>query len=275
MAAEAKTTWRFIDSGFQSGASNMAADVAITSCVAQNKSMPTVRIYRWQPACISLGYHQKSSDILLDRCKNDQIDVVLRPTGGRAILHADELTYAVMIPPNSEFYYPDIPRMYELISRCLIRALKNLKIPVEFERAENTPSGFNRGELSSLCYASSVMYEIGVGKRKMIGSAQRRMQNAVLQHGSILLGPEHLNITRYLSTGDDEWQERVRNYMQRHTAYLNEFADMQIDYATLGQEIKNGFSQELGVAFVNETPNTAEKELTRELLSKYSILSNT
>lgn len=274
MSARVKAAWRFIDSGFQSGDLNMAMDVAITSAVARNKVLPTVRIYRWQPACISLGFHQKTSDIVLQRCKQDGIDVVLRPTGGRAILHAEELTYAIMIPPQSEFFYPDIPRMYELISNCLIRALQNLAIPVKFDRAEKAKSGFNRSELSTLCYASSVMYEIGVGNRKVIGSAQRRMQNAVLQHGSILLGPRHLDIIHYLSQGDDEWRARVRNYMQRHTAFLNEFSDSHIDYTILGRQIRDGFAEELQVEFVEQELTDNERKEMNALRSKYLILSN-
>lgn len=239
--------WRVIDSGALSGAQNMAIDEAIAAYNTQMDALPTLRLYAWKPCAISLGFHQSLEDIHLDRCRNDGIQVVVRPTGGRAVLHAEELTYAVVIPKSSVFYHDKILTVYETISRALLEAFHRLNISADFERAGRTPNNFSRGELSSLCYASSVQHEIGVGGRKLVGSAQRRIDGVILQHGSILIGPKHLDLTYYLDQGDDKWRAAVRRYMERHTVCLNELSTKPVHYASLADAIQRGFESQLGI----------------------------
>ncbi len=239
--------WRVIDSGALSGAQNMAIDEAIAAYNAEKNALPTLRLYAWDPYAISLGFHQSFQDIHLDRCRQDGIQVVVRPTGGRAVLHAEELTYAVVIPKSSAFYHDQILAVYETISRALLEAFHQLDISADFERAARTPKNFSRGELSSLCYASSVQHEIGVGGRKLVGSAQRHIDGVILQHGSILIGPKHLDLTRYLNQGDDKWRNAVRRYMERHTACLNELSTEPVSYASLADAIRDGFESQLGI----------------------------
>ena len=250
----------------------MAADMAIAEAVAAGDAPPTLRTYRWKPATISLGFHQSSDDIDLKPCESQGIDVVLRPTGGRAILHADELTYSVAIPPDSRFYFPDIKSVYNVISEGLVHSLQKLDIPVEFERAAKTPKDFSRGELSTLCYASSVVYEIGIAGRKLVGSAQRRIQNGVLQHGSILIGPEHLNVVDYMAKGDDRWHKAVRRYMEKNTAYLNEFRSAPIGFADVERAIVSGFPNALDISFEPGELTAAERQRTQALLKDFRIL---
>jgi lipoate-protein ligase A len=266
------TQWRFINSGKLTGAQNMALDMAMTEAVARGEALPTLRVYAWQPHAISLGYHQSENDIELETCKKDAVDVVLRPTGGRAILHANELTYAVSIPPTSPFFDKDILAVYDVISRCLVASLKVLDINVDFERARKTPKDFSRGELSSLCYASSVQYEISIGKRKLVGSAQRRINGSVLQHGSILVGDEHLQITKYLAAKNEAWRERVKKYMEKNTASLSEVTDKELTYDVMANALKHGFQNELGIQFVEDNLSAAELEHAGTLEPKFSIL---
>ncbi len=256
------------------GAQNMALDMAMTEAVARGDALPTLRLYAWQPHAISLGYHQSEDDIELDTCKKDGVDVVLRPTGGRAILHANELTYAVSIPPTSPFFEKDILAVYDVISRCLVASLKTLDINVDFERARKTPKDFSRGELSSLCYASSVQYEISIGKRKLVGSAQRRINGSVLQHGSILIGDEHLHITKYLTAKNEAWRERVKKYMEKNTASLSEVTDKTLTYELLANALRQGFQQELEIVFVESELGADELEHAKQIESKFSILDN-
>ncbi len=246
----------------------------MTEAVARDEALPTLRVYAWQPHAISLGYHQSEQDIDLKTCKKDRVDVVLRPTGGRAILHANELTYAVSIPPSSPFYDKDILAVYDVISRCLVASLKTLEINVDFERARKTPKDFSRGELSSLCYASSVQYEISIGKRKLVGSAQRRINGCVLQHGSILIGEEHLQITKYLAAKNEAWRERVKKYMHNNTASLSEITTKALSYEVMVNALRQGFRDELGIEFVDSEMSAAEVEHARKIESKFSILKN-
>lgn len=251
---------------------NMALDMAVTSAVAEGTAPATLRVYGWKPFAISLGYHQSEKDIELEQCRTDGIDVVLRPTGGRAILHAHEITYAVSLPPSSPFFAQDVQSVYKVISRCLVASLNRLGISVEFERALKTPKDFSRGELSTLCYASSVQYEISVGGKKLVGSAQRRINGSVLQHGSILIGEEHLHITKYLAAKNDAWRERVKRYMQKNTISLNQVSDKALNYNILANALKQGFEQELGITFANQDLTQAEMAHAQSLTSKFSIL---
>jgi lipoate-protein ligase A len=90
--------WRLITSGYGDGPRNMAVDEAILEAVAAGESPPTLRFYAWQPPCVSLGYRQPANVVDVERCAAAGWDVVRRPTGGRAILHVDELTYSVVAP---------------------------------------------------------------------------------------------------------------------------------------------------------------------------------
>lgn len=245
----------------------------MTQAVAENRSPATLRLYGWRPWAISLGYHQSETDVDLERCRAQGVDVVLRPTGGRAILHADEVTYAVAMPPSSPFFSNDIQSVYEVISRCLVASLELLGIPAEFDRAGKTPKDFARGELSTLCYASSVQYEIGIGSRKLVGSAQRRIQGSVLQHGSILLGDAHLAVTDYLAAKNNAWRERVKRYMSNNTISLNQQSP-KVTYAALVGALETGFQRTLGIQFVHDQISDAEWQHARQLLKKFSILAN-
>ena len=259
--------WRLIDKGSAPGLYHMSTDMAMAK-LARQINIPTLRLYTWNPPAISLGYHQSCDDIDLQRCSRDNIDVVVRPTGGRAILHHHELTYAVVLAPTHPLYHEDIRAVYEWVSRCLTTGLKQLNIPVTFDRVSGTPKDFNKGDRSSLCYASSVQYEIRAGSRKLVGSAQRRVNQAVLQHGSILIGPEHLNIVKYLNRGDDSRKNSVGRYMQRHKAYLQEFAP--VDVKQVREAVIYGFEKELGIRFEPGDLSEAEVKLAQDLQQRFS-----
>ncbi|MDZ7724293.1 MAG: lipoate--protein ligase family protein [candidate division KSB1 bacterium] len=263
--------WRLIDGESAPGTHHMAVDMAMAQLSAP-LNIPTLRLYTWNPPAISMGYHQSLSDIDIQKCERDGIDVVIRPTGGRAILHDQELTYAVVLPPDNPCYHKDIRAVYELISRCLTNGLEKLNVPVRFERAVRTPKNFNKGDKSSLCYASSVQYEIRVGSGKLVGSAQRRVNNSVLQHGSILIGPGHLKIIDYMTRGDAAWKKSVHRYMQRHTACLQEF-DPGIDTEQVRRAVIEGFKNELDIAFEPGDLTDSEKQRAEQLQPRFSALS--
>jgi len=258
-------TWRYINTGPLDGATNMAIDMALAQCMTLNGHYPVLRVYGWNPPAVSLGYHQKLLDINKDLCRQDGIDVVFRPTGGRAILHGDELTYAVILPKSGYFAGADIHKIYELISRCLISALNSLDFKVSFDRAEATPHDFSRGELSTLCYAAAIRYEICYQKKKLVGSAQRQFENAILQHGSILIGPYHLELTRYLAQNDAERRRQIREFLENKTVCLNDISNHPVTFSELAVAVKNGFSRELDIKFL-------DTELTERELEKVHFL---
>jgi lipoyl(octanoyl) transferase len=268
------STWRFIDSGSLPGSYNMAADMAMTLAAARGEQPATLRVYNWQNPTISLGYHQSEQDIDLDRCREEGVDVVFRPTGGRAILHQNEVTYAVVLPPASPFYAPEIQSVYEFISRCLVRALRLLDVDVDFERSKKSPADFAHEELSTLCYASSIKYEISIDGRKLIGSAQRRINHGVLQHGSILVGDEHLNITRYLTVRDERLRRLIRDYMEKNTISLQQARKTAFNKSQLVSSLRRAFAEELGIQFVDASLSENEHREALSLQSKFAVLEN-
>ncbi|MDZ7315937.1 MAG: lipoate--protein ligase family protein [candidate division KSB1 bacterium] len=273
MSGSADELWRFIHYGALPGAYNMALDMAMTLAASRGETLPTLRIYGWKVPTISLGYHQSEQDLDLDRCREDGVDVVYRPTGGRAVLHQNEITYAVVLPPSSRYFSDHILTIYELISRCLVRGLRCLGAPVDFERKKRTPQ-FNGPDPAALCYASSAQYEIVIGNRKLVGSAQRRISNGVLQHGSILIGEEHLNITRYVAVRDDSQRLRLRSFMERRTVVLNQVLPHGVDKRQAALCIRDAFADELGIRFLDGEPTPNEHEEAMRLLERFSIVSS-
>lgn len=261
-------TWRFINSGYLDGATNMAIDLALARCMLSNSHYPILRVYGWNPPAISLGYHQKTDDIDVAKCRSDGIDVVFRPTGGRAILHAEELTYAVILPKSSRYYFKEIGKVYEMISLCLTSALHQLNLQVKFERARFTPGNFSRGELSAMCYASTVQHEISYKGKKLVGSAQRRFDHVVLQHGSILIGHKHLDLVKYLVNGNLQRRDQIRDFLQSKTICLNDISHSNIAFSQLANVIKTGFENELDIKFLDTELTKRELETVQAVAGR-------
>ncbi|MFO7654538.1 MAG: biotin/lipoate A/B protein ligase family protein [Candidatus Krumholzibacteriia bacterium] len=155
---------------------------------------PVLRLYRWSPPAVSIGYHQDQADFPLERARVLGWDVVRRPTGGRAILHAEELTYAVVAGSPSPLFGSSLHSSYARINEALLAFLSDLGIAGEIS------SGESRAEArGTVCFQSAGQYEVRVGGRKLVGSAQRRSERAFLQHGSILFGPAHADLVRCLA----------------------------------------------------------------------------
>ncbi len=265
--------WRFIDDGDLPGAFNMAVDMAMTMAAARGEAPATLRLYGWRAPTISLGCHQSEEDIDPERCRRDGVEAVFRPTGGRAVLHYNEVTYAVVLPPSSPFYAADIMSVYALVSRCLVNALQRVGAPVDFERGKKPTADTGR-DLAALCYASASQYEIVVQGRKLVGSAQRRINNGALQHGSILIGNEHLDIVEYLSGLTDHQRKRLRQAMERRTITLNRACPHPPQRHEVRRAVKEAFTEVLGIRFVEEPLSANERREAENLAKRFSILEN-
>jgi len=261
--------WKFLDTNFSDCHTNMAIDEAMARYANEKRSnsCATLRTYHWLPYAISLGYHQSIEEIDLDRCRQDGVDVVIRPTGGRAILHAEELTYAVVIPSHSKFFDESIVNVYGILSRAIVSGLKELKVGVEFEQVSSTSEDFSKGKHSMLCFASSIQHEIGWHGRKLVGSAQRRIGDAILQHGSILIGPEHLKLAHYLSNSDES-REATMRYLQRKTIHLNELTNGRINYSDVQTALCRGFERQLGIRLQRGELDSQEKDIAESLVKE-------
>jgi lipoate-protein ligase A len=184
-----------IHDGAGDGAGNMDRDGALLAAHRPGQD-PVLRIYRWRPPALSIGYNQDPADFDTERVAAAGLDLVRRPTGGRAILHADELTYAVIGTSPGPLFGNSLHETYLTINRALVAFLGELGAAAEISAGES------RAEATgAVCFKSAGRHEIAVGGRKLVGSAQRRRGGCFLQHGSILAGPGHLQLPRYLRAG--------------------------------------------------------------------------
>jgi lipoate-protein ligase A len=196
--------WRFLDTGERDGATNMAVDEALLESCRSGQSPPALRVYRWKPWTLSLGRMEDATRNLdLAALERDGIPLVRRPTGGRAVFHAEEMTYAFAARSTDLPVEATVRDVYRFVSSALVEGLRCLGVPAEVWPAVEGAAGRGEGTAApglrgSPCFASVSQYEICVRGRKLVGSAQRRWPDAVLQHGSILTGPAHSVLEPYL-----------------------------------------------------------------------------
>lgn len=180
----------FVESIPGDGFYNMALDELMAGEVESGRLEAFVRLYGWCPPAISLGRNQPTDEVDTAACRRDGIDVVRRPTGGRAVYHRDELTYSLAARTDHPIFGGSARDAYRAIGRGLCRGLQLLGVRAELVKASlpNTRSG-----LSPSCFAASGRYELAVGGKKIVGSAQRRYGHSFLQQGSVLLsqGQDH------------------------------------------------------------------------------------
>ncbi len=177
--------WRRIGYETRSGAANMALDAATLAAVEAGEAPPTLRLYGFEPPALSLGYGQPDDDVDREACRRLGIDVVRRPTGGRAVLHEHEFTYALVVPIADPRFPPTVAGSYQVVAEALREALAALGARgVELATRRAAAAG------GPVCFAAPARAELLVGGRKVAGSAQRRGRRAFLQHGSILLDPD-------------------------------------------------------------------------------------
>jgi lipoate-protein ligase A len=174
-----------IRDGPQSGAVNMSRDARLLERWRPDQP-PVLRLYRWQPPAISYGFHQRPEDFDHDAIARHGFDLVRRPTGGRAILHAEELTYSVVGPSPSPLFGDSLHTCYMRINAALVAFLRDLGCAVEVSAGEDRSE-----QKQAVCFKSAGQHEIRVEGRKLVGSAQRRGDGRFLQHGSILVGTAH------------------------------------------------------------------------------------
>lgn len=186
--------WRLLQTPPLPGALNMAIDHTLLETYPLHPQ-PTLRFYRWKPASVSLGVAQRlARDVDQAACAELGIDVVRRPTGGRAILHDQEVTYALVIAVNHPLIGgSSVVEAYRAISTALCAGLAALGIA-----AELAPRAKRQQAQSAACFDRLSDYEITVGGRKLVGSAQARRHGVLLQHGTLLQHADLQRLSRVL-----------------------------------------------------------------------------
>ncbi len=176
--------WRLILDPPLPGKDNMEKDLELMEEVSTGECPPTLRLYRWSPPAVSLGYFQDENEVVdLKACSELGVDVVRRPTGGRAVLHHHELTYSIIVPEVHPFINNGgVMDAYRAISRGIVTAFNLLNILASITPEEKGQGGLAPGS----CFDTPSAYEVRVDRKKVVGSAQLRRDGIVLQHGAIM-----------------------------------------------------------------------------------------
>ncbi len=233
------TTWRLLVMPAQDGPMNMAIDQAIMEAVADERVPPTLRFYAWQPPCLSLGYTQKIADIDRQRIAARGWNIVRRMTGGRAILHTDELTYSIAVKREHPLVEGDIVASYRRLSRALVAGLERLgAMPQADKRAEGQPN--TKGPV---CFEVPSHYEITVNRKKLVGSAQVRKFGTVLQHGTLPLTGDITRILDALAFESDQTREHLRERVRERAATLEDVLGRAITWQQATNAMIDGFCE--------------------------------
>lgn len=257
--------WRLLQTGLADGAANMAVDEAILWAVAEGKSPPTLRFYGWQPPCLSIGYSQSMGEVDVERCREAGIDFVRRPTGGRAILHAEELTYSIVAPQAEPRVAGGVIESYRRLSTGLIAGLRALG--VEAYQAL-TPSSLQGGKCegqSAACFDAPSSYEITVGGKKLVGSAQVRKKSVVLQHGSLPLGGDIARIFDFLRTPSEERRGELKQALRARATSLELALGYSVPFDEVARHLAAGFAQALNLQLIPGQLSEYELALAEKL----------
>lgn len=205
---DAVTTWRLIDSGSLPGPQNMAIDEALLRSFDPASSLPILRLYGWSPPALSLGRFQKAGEVLdLERCREEDVAVVRRITGGGVIYHADELTYSIVCAPGQIPPASSVKDSFRVLTGFLLAFYRRLGLNAAYA-LDAAPKGTRLGERTAFCFAGKESFDILANGRKIGGNAQRRMKGLIFQHGSIpLVNRAHAGLGYMREQGAEQAQD--------------------------------------------------------------------
>ena len=245
---------RFIDTGFNDAFTNMAIDEALL----HYSEIPTLRLYRWKPKAVSVGYNQDIKEVNINYCRKNKIDIVKRITGGKAVFHDNEITYRLIIPENANLLPQGITQSYQIIADALVIAFKKISINAEIKKQKEKIT-------TPICFNSSNWYELLTNNKKISGSAQRRINGKVLQHGSILIDFD-CKKNKLLFDSKNPF-DSIDNLKKRITSIKNEL-NKKISINELKSAVKFGFEKKFDSEFFEDKLSGEEIVLAKSLADK-------
>lgn len=260
-----ETRWRLLDTDFADAAANMAIDEAIQRTHAAGNAPPTLRFYGWDPPAVSIGYFQKMKDeVDIDACRAKGFGLVRRPTGGRAIFHHIELTYSVAI--RAEFLPGSVLETCHVLSQGLFQGLRKLGAQPDVSAGEPDPRRMGMGAESSsaACFDTPGAYEMVIGGRKVVGSAQTRGHGTILQHGSLMLDLD-VELLFSLLKLPPHLKERLAQSFRRKAVGLKEALGREVAWEEARDAMTAGFAEALGLELIPGTLTDEEKTLATQL----------
>jgi len=244
----------------------MAVDEAILEAVGKADSIPTLRLYRWQPPCLSLGYAQPVTDVDLPALERFGWRLVRRPTGGKAILHTDELTYSVIAPLKEPHVAGGVLESYRRLAQALLQALQLLGLPAQADQAYPLPVGANQN--GAVCFEVPSNYEITANGKKIIGSAQARRLAGVLQHGTLPLTGDLTRITQVLQFQSEQSRAESGARLLDHATTLETVLNRVVSWDEAAECFKMAFAQCLELNLVEDHLSGLELKRAAELVKE-------
>lgn len=247
----------------------MAVDEAILESAGRGEVEPTLRLYSWEPACLSIGYAQPFADIDINQLNLNGWQVVRRPTGGRAILHIDELTYSVSGPYSEPRLTGSVLESYQRLSAALLTALQTLGISAQaLTKEKSSTAGINP---NPVCFEVPSDYEITFQGRKLIGSAQARRKEGVLQHGSLPLFGDLRRITQVLHYPDEHARNTAAIRLLDRAITVEGVLGHLVPWDIAAHAVSEAFQSALDIEFFQQDLSKAEEARAQELVvEKYA-----
>lgn len=258
-----RLSWRLIRSGYLTASDNMALDEALLESVSAGISEPVLRLYRWSPAAVTIGYAQPlSRAVNLAACRRSGIDVVRRCTGGRAVLHGDEVTYSIIAPERGALFPADILGSYRRIADALLDALDDLGLQATLSAGRERHTASLR--YSSACFITPSSYELVYNGCKITGSAQKRNGLAFLQHGSIPVTLDPHLLSCALNPDDCDHHVAAVHFKSK-IGWLNRWLACPTTVSAVETALVAAFVRHFDFALVECDPTAAELERMRQL----------
>ncbi len=254
-----KQSYRLLSYSENDAATNMAIDEAILEAHLKSLVPPTLRLYQFSPPAISFGYAQKIDDKLRQKIQAHGLDIVRRPTGGRAVLHLGDLTYAFICSAKGAtlsqyaLVSESIALAYKQICQALIIFFESFGIEVTL----GTSKAIYQDKHD--CFSATTIGDLQYKGNKIVGSAQLRRKHGVLQHGSIILNQSQTLMHELLGNENND----------THHANLFDITKYECSITNLEKEIIKGFQQTFNCRFLPKELTTYEQGLANKLISKY------
>jgi lipoate-protein ligase A len=247
----------------------MAIDEAIALACRQGHSPTTLRFYTWNPPALSVGYFQNiTKEVNLARCKAQGYGFVRRPTGGKAVLHDQELTYSITAKADNPLFPRDLHGCFLVIARAILCGLHGLGIEAEVFGKESPRRQPHASRSSQACFATALGFEIGVEGKKLIGSAQRRWRKGFLQHGSILIEFHPENLFDLLKFPDEEKRKQAMDNAVQAINSLSRILQKRLGINSIKEGLIKGFEETLNIRLIPSQLTSFEVELAQTFVHK-------
>ncbi|MEM2093776.1 MAG: biotin/lipoate A/B protein ligase family protein [Candidatus Bathyarchaeia archaeon] len=245
--------WRVIGLDIYDAYTNMAIDEAICQLRSKGKSPNTIRLYRWNPSAVSIGYFQLvEQEVDVEACRDLGIDVVRRMTGGGAVYHAyeGELTYSIIVEEEHHKIPKDIIKSYELICGGIVEALRMLGLKEAAFRPVN---------------------DVDVKGKKISGNAQTRRWGVIVQHGTILVDTDIKTMFKVLKVSKEKISDKLIKSAEERVTTIRRELGRSVTFEEVAGSLKVAFSKVLGIETFPGNLTAEEKELAQLLKKeKYS-----